>query len=343
MCGGRLVNDGGSPITERGIYIGYQPNPENYNGALRYSDGRTDTGLFTINGITLNRFTAGSTIYVRAYASNQSGLTGYGKDQVFTIPLPTIPTVTTIASPTLITGNTARCSGTITDNGGDTVSLYGICWGTSPNPTINPNSTGNATGNQSSFLSVLNQLNPNTTYYFRAYATNSIGTGYGAQYTFTTSSSVTYNIGGIGQAGGYIFYDKGSYSNGWRYMEAAPYDLARTEGQGCLWGVTQTAIGTGQGNTQSITSACGIGHYAAYDCKHYLLCNYLDWFLPSQDELLAVYQNLKRNNIGGFTGNQYWSSSQNGNYGITIDFTIGTIANSTDVTLNKYIRAVRVF
>ena len=84
-----------------------------------------------------------------------------------------------------ITGNTATCGGNVISDGGDSVTVRGICWSTSQNPTVNDNHTtdGSGIGN---FTSNMTELSPNTTYYVRAYATNSVGTNYGVQRTFTT-------------------------------------------------------------------------------------------------------------------------------------------------------------
>ncbi len=79
-----------------------------------------------------------------------------------------------------------------------------------------------------------------------------------------------YYIRGRGPAGGWVFYDKGSYSSGWRYMEAAPSDYST----GAAWslnktsvGITSTSIGTGQANTTTICSSQGSGTYAAQVCN----------------------------------------------------------------------------
>ena len=87
-----------------------------------------------------------------------------------------------------ITHNSAICGGTVTEDGGATVTARGVCWSTSPNPTINDNHTTNGTGT-GNFTSNITTLIPSTTYYVRAYATNNIGTVYGDEVTFTTSEN----------------------------------------------------------------------------------------------------------------------------------------------------------
>ena len=86
---------------------------------------------------------------------------------------------------TEITANTATSGGNITDDGGTTVTARGVCWSTGQTPTISDNKTEDGTG-AGSFTSSVTDLEPNTTYYLRAYATNSAGTGYGSAMSFTT-------------------------------------------------------------------------------------------------------------------------------------------------------------
>ena len=110
-----------------------------------------------------------------------------------------LPTVTT-NSVTSITKNSAQCGGNVTSDGGATVTERGVCWSTYQNPTIYDNTTYDGTGT-GSFTSHITNLSPGTTYYVRAYATNSEGTAYGAQRSFTTQSSgtnpgITVNFGG---------------------------------------------------------------------------------------------------------------------------------------------------
>ena len=93
---------------------------------------------------------------------------------------------------TEITANSAKCGGNVTDDGGRDVTLRGVCWSTSPNPTINDNYTVDGSG-EGEFISNMTGLTPNTTYYVRAYATNRAGTSYGEQMSFTTER---YPIGG---------------------------------------------------------------------------------------------------------------------------------------------------
>ena len=102
---------------------------------------------------------------------------------------PTKPTVTT-STVSSITSTTATCGGNVTSDGGATVTARGVCWSMNNNPTVNDNHTSDGSG-IGSFTSVLTGLTSNTTYYVRAYATNSVGTAYGEEISFTTTNIFT--------------------------------------------------------------------------------------------------------------------------------------------------------
>lgn len=130
--------------------------------------------------------TAATTYFVRAYAINDKGV-GYGN--VLSFLTPTLPTVTTNTVSSIV-ATTATCGGNVSSDGGATVTARGVCWSTSHNPTISNSKTTNGTGT-GSFTSSITGLTTNTTYYVRAYATNSVGTAYGAERSFTTLSAGT--------------------------------------------------------------------------------------------------------------------------------------------------------
>ncbi len=75
--------------------------------------------------------------------------------------------------------------GTISSDGGATITSRGICWATTVGPTTDNSklAIGSGTG---TFSSTITNLSPNTIYHFRAYAINSQGTAYGSEVTFTT-------------------------------------------------------------------------------------------------------------------------------------------------------------
>ena len=104
----------------------------------------------------------------------------------------TVPTVTTTPV-TNITETSATGGGNVTSDGGATVTERGICWGTSHNPTTG-GSHGTSGSGLGSYTCPMTNLTPNTTYYVRAYATNSQGTAYGNEVSFVTTELPMYTI-----------------------------------------------------------------------------------------------------------------------------------------------------
>ncbi len=101
--------------------------------------------------------------------------------------MPVKPTVTT-QSASSITATTATGNGAISDLGNPNPTQHGVCWNTSGNPSTSDSlSQEGSVSETGAFTSSITGLSPNTTYYIKAYATNSAGTGYGSQVSFTTS------------------------------------------------------------------------------------------------------------------------------------------------------------
>lgn len=183
QSGGAISSDGGATITVRGVCWSTIQNPTTANN-------KTTDGSGTGNFVSALTGLLPSTIYyIRAYATNSSG-TAYGNEVAFTTQptVVTLPTLTTVNT-TVITDNSAQSGGTITSDGGASITAKGVCWNTSANPTIANNKTTDGTGS-GNFTSNIQSLTSNTTYYVRAYATNSVGTAYGNSITFTTAQNI---------------------------------------------------------------------------------------------------------------------------------------------------------
>jgi len=182
VSGGSIVSNGGGTITTSGVCWATSRNPDITNSFT--TDG-TVSGTYASNIAGLH---PGSTYYIRAYATNSAG-TGYGDELTFMTGAAQLPALTT-AAVTSVKSTMAASGGTITSNGGDAITVSGICWATTSNPTISGSKTtdGTLTG---SFISNLTGLTGATTYHVRAYATNSAGTAYGNDISFITINIAT--------------------------------------------------------------------------------------------------------------------------------------------------------
>ena len=152
----------------------------------------------------------------------------------------------------------------------------------------------------------------------------------------------------IGQAalGGIIAYINGGGSTGTSGLVASVSDISTSAEWGCigtaLSGADGTAIGTGNQNTIDIMAGCATAGIAARICGDLTQSGYSDWYLPSKDELNALYTNKAY--IGGFADYAYWSSSE---YHIAsaayyTDFTNG-YSDALPKNSPLYVRAVRSF
>jgi len=180
VSGGNVTSNGGGSqsITDRGVCYSTNTNPTISNTIVSSGTG-TGTFVTTVTGLT-----PGTIYYARAYATNSTG-TSYGNQITITIPNVPVLSTTTITS---ITSSSAVTGGSTISSVGSSVTTKGVCFSTSPNPTLSNSFTTNGAGT-GTFVSTLSSLTPNTLYYVRAYATNSSGTGYGNQLSFTTTSS----------------------------------------------------------------------------------------------------------------------------------------------------------
>jgi uncharacterized protein (TIGR02145 family) len=183
--GGSITKDGGAGISARGVCWGTTSNPD-LTGSFT-TDGN-GAGSFESN---LTGLTPNTLYHIRAYATNKAG-TAYGADVIFTTTAIVIGTLTT-SDITLITLNSAVSGGNITSDGNDPITARGTCWATVTGPTITNDKTSDGTGT-GSFVSNLAGLLSGTTYYVRAYATNSVGTAYGNEVLFSTILGAPTNV-----------------------------------------------------------------------------------------------------------------------------------------------------
>jgi uncharacterized protein (TIGR02145 family) len=179
--GGNIVSSGGSNITERGIVYHTSPNPTISNNFVVIGSG---IGFFSSRIINLR---ANTTYYVRAYTLSELGVE-YGNEINF-ITLPNSLPIITTKTISSISNKTASAGGIILNDGGSEITSKGLCWSNNPNPTIGNAIFTNEGVGIDSFVSYLSGLSPNTSYFVRAYATNSVGTSYGNDVFFQTNTN----------------------------------------------------------------------------------------------------------------------------------------------------------
>lgn len=186
VAGGNILTDGGGSIIARGVCWSTTSNPMITNNKTLANLGM---GSFSSN---LTGLQPGTTYYLRAYATNEAG-TAYGNELSF-VTNTTTPTLSTV-SVTSITYKSASSGGNITSDGGSVILSRGICWNTISGPTISEKKTIDGSG-IGTYISTISELDQNTTYHIRAYATNSVGTSYGDEISFTTINKTVTDIDG---------------------------------------------------------------------------------------------------------------------------------------------------
>ena len=160
-------------------------------------------------------------------------------------------------------------------------------------------------------------------------------------------------VGDAGPAGGFIFYENPNHAaDGWRYLEAAPFDQSAGARWGCfrraIAGARGTAIGTGRQNTLDMLAGCAEPGTAAQLCATLVVNGVGGWFLPSRDEQALMYRNLKAAGAGDFQDAgvrdnfTYWASSQQtADMAVHIDFADLGRQHGDDKDFPRRVRAIR--
>ena len=311
-------------------------------GEPSFSGGYNDliNQPITVDSLSTNN----DTIYL---SNGETFITGGGSGGIDILALPTITTNTVID----ITSNSATFGGEISNANENQIIERGIVYSTSPNPNIALSDNiiiGNGIGDFDTIsgigyhLQYDHTLNPNTTYYVRAYAiTENNISAYGNEVSFTTLS-----VGQTGPGGGIVFFDKGNANGGWQYLESATSDQSTALVWGCVETTvpgTQLTVGSGAANTSLIVATCIDANFAAKLCNDLTLGGQSDWFLPSRAELYLMWKNLHQNGLGNFNTFGYWSSTENGYYSAWRFRFADGYALSKPKHYSYCVRAVRAF
>ncbi len=314
VCQGNVTSDGGLEVTERGFCYSTYQNPTIYDNYIVAGSG---TGTYTA---TLPDLVIGTTYYVKAYATNDLGTT-YGEQISFTHYV--LPTVTTSAISNNVAPS-ATSGGNVTNDGGATVTARGVCWSTSHNPTISSSKTTDGTG-MGSFISSITGLTLGTTYYVRAYATNSVGTSYGSEVSFTADcpslltdyDGNSYNIIRLGSQcwmkenlrttkyadGTSISQGSSTSTTGYWYYPNNSSSNKTTYGLLYNWKAVMRNSSSSSANPSGVQGICPTGWHVPSDAEWTQLTDYVS----SQSQ----YQcNSNSTNIGkALAGTTGWNSS----------------------------------
>ena len=303
-----------------------------------------------ITGLTGN-----TTYYIRAYLDvydptavwgTPAWSTVYGNELSFTTLAPTLPIVASTNAITGISDRTGISGGIITTDGGAAITAKGVCWSTSPSPVLGTNNFTNDISTypgSTPFTSNIANLTGNTTYYVRAYATNSVGTTYGpADVSFTTWVTAPYTLG---QNLGYGYC---AYIDPTGHGFIVSNDIPFTGEWGCSGTsiATGTALGTGLANTNAILAGCPSRPIAASVATAYTGGGFTDWYLPSSGEWSKILDVSNLVGLGYVNYNNYYTSSEStATYAATAWCGYGNNRASTAAKAggaNQYINFLRV-
>jgi hypothetical protein len=182
LVAGAVMADAGSAVSERGFCYSTQNSPSITSDTIR-----AGSGLGTFNG-TLRNLTPNTTYYFRSYAVNGGGV-AYGL--VLSLQTPALALASIQTNPIYGISNTiAYSGGTVTSDGGSSITQRGVVFDTVAGPTLASNQTNDGTG-AGSYTSLMTGLASSTTYYVRAYANNALGTAYGNELSFNTTTQAS--------------------------------------------------------------------------------------------------------------------------------------------------------
>ena len=255
---------------------------DTFTYSLVAGTGDADNASFNINLNNLRitsspNYELKNTYTVRVRTTDQGGLT-YEEAFIITInDIDEVPVLTTQAVSNVST-NAATGNGTIADLGSPNPTQYGVCWNTTGTPTINDNyTTLGAVSTTGAYTSSMTSLNDNTIYYVRAYATNTAGTSYGNEVSFTTVAVPRT-----------IAFDTTS-SNGFESVSSANLQVNLSEVSSQDVTVDYTVTGTATGNGVDYTLADGTLTISAGNINNNItITNIVDDLLVEGDETIIV-------------------------------------------------------
>jgi len=308
-CGGTVADNVGLDVIARGVCWNIESNPTISDSHTEDSTGVGDFTSF-MTGLDVS-----TTYYVRAYATTSQG-TGYGEEVLFTTR-DGIPGVNTVVV-TNILGAYATGGGEVVDDGGLEVISRGVCWSKNPNPTLNDSLAINGSG-VGEFSCRIIGLTIDSTYYVRAYATTTQGTGYGEEVSFTANPGLVEYVD-LGLPSGTLWAtcnvgadSPEDYGDYFAWGDIYPKEFYE-------WSTYQYS----NGSPSSLTKYCGVSNYGYNgftDSLSVLLpeddaatANWgADWHTPSEYQLQELYQNTNHvwTTMNGVIGRLFTASNGN--------------------------------
>ena len=360
-----IRNGNGNLLINQSVQVRFTIHDSTMNGNIVYQETHATTtsatamliltiglgNVVTGNFSTINWGNGAKFMQVELEANGGNNYIDLGTQQMMSVPFAlyagngvknNLPVVST-DSVFNITNNSASIASHIINDGGATILLKGICWGTSPNPTISLNTRTNEGPFVSSYISNMTNLVFNTTYYVRSYSVNTIGISYGNEISFSTTPLAIGNDYGGGKVAYILQLGDAGYIQGEQHGLIAEQYPIPSGSWGCygtnILGADGTLLGSGQQNTLDMITGCPASS-AAEICNNLVLDGYSDWYLPSKDELYKLY--LVKTIIGYIPGLIWTSSEYDNTYAYALDFTIGNPLPCSK-NYNCYILAVRSF
>lgn len=307
--GGKITDNGGSQISKVGVIWSTSPNVSLENYAIEDKE-ETFSSNEDFEFKSKKVFIPNTTYYFRAFAQNNKG-TALGNVVSYKYG-----NVVETLDPTAITTVSATLNGKFYQPYGN-LAYAGFVYATHQDPTIFDSGTQTVgiLGTMD-YKVELTSLIRNTEYYIRSYTKIKDKYYYGEQKKIKTA-------GYFGPAGGIVAYDKGVFTDGWRYLEISNKDVGRNYATagfyrfGAVWSTspvsylagTSEKMGDGLSNTEFIISKLS-GESAAKFCADYSVNSFSDWFLPSKEEAVAIITSLYKGGMSLQSGLSTWTSSE---------------------------------
>ena len=244
---------------------------------------------------------------------------------------------------TEITGISAKSGGAVVDDGGTAVISYGVCWSTKSSPTTAEFKTNDGSG-VASFSSSLTELNGSTIYYVRAYATNSVGIGYGNEVTFTTLATIP---SGTSEAATNLTASSATLNgivNANNYSTTVTFEYGTTTNYGNIATAKESPL-SGDSNTNVSADISGLVEVTTYHYRVKAVNSYGTTYstdktfttlgqIPTSATIAATNITSASATLNGTVNANYLNSTVTFEYGLTTNYGSTVNSNQSPVSGN---------